>query len=252
MKKSKLLLTIAAIAVLALASSSFAVTLSIGDRDGFGFGSAAGYVDVNGDNPDHNNNGVLDPGDALPDLPPPDGAVATGRGDDFDNRSAAELASGPGGNGLYYTDVALSNSYETVFPGQNNIAHGVTFTFTFTVPTIGDFDYGEDHYVNLVYADYDVTPMTAIVEGVTVELEGNSDGGIDGFIWRAYKIVSWADMLDGVVTIQIHAPDEPYVAFDYALLDTNAIPIQPIAIPEPTTILLMGAGLLALVRKIRR
>ncbi|MEW6535301.1 MAG: PEP-CTERM sorting domain-containing protein [Candidatus Auribacterota bacterium] len=252
MRKPTLVLTLAAIAILAQASVSSAVTVYIGDKDGFGYGDGSPYVNEIGGDPDINNNGILDPGDALPDLPPPNGSVATGSGDDFDHRSAAELASGPGGNGLYYTDVALSDSNNTSFPNQDKIAHGVTFTFTFAVPTIGDFDYGEDHFVNLVYADYDVIPMTAVVEGVTVELDGNTFGGIDGFIWRAYKVIPWAQMTDGVVTIQINAPNEPYVAFDYALLDTTAIPVQPIAIPEPATMILFGSALVALLRKIKK
>ncbi|RJP57590.1 MAG: PEP-CTERM sorting domain-containing protein [Candidatus Auribacter fodinae] len=248
MKKTTLLSTLAASIILAQVSVSFAVTLYIGDKDGFGYGSAAGYVNELGGNPDANGNGILDPGDALPDRNT-NGSVASGSQDDFDYRSAELSAT----NGAYYTDVALSNSNEAAFPNQNYIAHNVLFTFNFTVPTIGDIDYGQDHFINLVYADYDVNPMTAIVEGATVVLEGTTTfGGIDGFIWRAYKVVSWSDMLDGVVTITIHAPDEPYVAFDYALLDMEPIQVPEVGIPEPATMALFGSALVALVRKIRK
>ena len=66
------------------------------------------------------------------------------------------------------------------------LADSVVFTFTFTVPTLGDPDYGRDHFVNFVYGDYDMDPMSAIVEGATVTLLGNSDGGgLDGCIRRA-------------------------------------------------------------------
>ncbi len=223
---------------------SYAVTIYVGDVDGFGYGDAASYFDNDGTAPDRNGNGVLDSGDALPDLNG-DGIVATGSSDDFDYRSASELADGPSGIGLYYTDVALSNSNESSFPGQNQIAHGVQFKFTFAVPTIGDSDYEQNHFVNLVYGDYDVDPMTAIVEGDAVTLLDNRDGDRDGYIWRAYALIAWADMLDGEVIIEIDAPNEPYVAFDYALLDTTPIS----TIPEPTTLFLLGSCLFGIILK---
>ncbi len=89
---------------------------------------------------------------------------------------------------------------------------------------------GKEHYVSFVYGDYDVVPMTAVVEGQTIKLKGGKNGEVDGYIWRAYAPVAWNDMLDGEVTIKINAPNEPYVAFDYAVLD-----IKPITTPEPDT-----------------
>ena len=87
--------------------------------------------------------------------------------------------------------------------------------------------------------------MTAIVEGDTVTLLGNSDGDRDGYIWRAYAPIAWTDMLDGEVIIEINAPREPYVTFDYALLDTTPIS----TIPEPATLFLIGSCLFGIALK---
>ena len=233
--------------VLCVSGASYAVTVMIGDKDGFGFGSASEHENVLGEACDINGNGVLDPGDALPDLNG-DGWVATGSGDDFNNREASEYG---GNTGVTYTDVALSNSNDSVFGGRDYITDEVYFTFTFTVPAFGDLDYGLDHFVNFVYGDYDVNPMYSIVEGDMVEMEGNSFGGINGFVWRVYHIVEWEDMLDGKVTIEIVAPEEPYVVFDYALLDMDPIEI-PATVPEPASVILLCMGLAGLIRKVRK
>lgn len=236
MRKSPILLSCLCLATLFFISptNTQATTIYIGDVDGFGYGDAAGYVGADDLPAERNGNGVLDSGDALPDRNA-NNCVATGCGDDFDYRSTAEASAT---NGAQWTDVALSTS----FSGRPGLANDASFTFSFMLDT-SDPSYGQDHFINLVYGDYDVVPMTAVVEGVTVNLLGNVDGGVDGFIWRAYAPVSWNDMLDGQVVIDINAPNEPYVTFDYALLDTK--PINP-TIPEPTTLILLSTGLGAL------
>jgi hypothetical protein len=244
-KKGSLFLLIVVLSV--WSANSYAVTSLIGDIDGFGYGAAAGWNGAYGGPADRNGNGILDSGDTLPDIEG-DGyvrALPAGTGDVFDNRSAAEAADPY----ARWTDVALSNGY-TSKPGPLDFAaDDASFTFIFTVPLIGDLDYGKDHFVNLVYGDYDTRPMSATVEGVTLPLLGNGDGGgLDGYIWRAYAPVSWSDMLDGQVTIDIIAPGEPYIAFDYALLDT-----RPIGVPAPGAVILgsIGVGLVGWLRRRR-
>jgi choice-of-anchor A domain-containing protein len=185
----------------------------IGDIDGFGIVPPTGLVratpaphtqpaDVDGD-------GRIEPGEFLPDWNK-DGSTAAGSNDDFDRRSPAELADT---NGAQHTDHSITPA---------GASHGLTFTFTFTVPVPGDIDYGVDHFINLVFGDYDVTPASIKVDGAEVPLVLQG-GNQDGLVQKAYAIVPWAAMTDGKVLITIIAPNEPYLAFDYALLDTDKI-----------------------------
>ena len=184
----------------------------IGDIDGFGI-SPAGLVraspyphnqpaDVDGD-------GLIEAGEFLPDWNM-NGSTAVGSNDDFDFRAADERAAS---NGAQYTDRSLT---------PRGASDGITFTFTFPVPVPGDIDYGVDHYINLVFGDYDVNPASIRVDGVVTPLTRQSNDQ-DGFVQTAYSIVPWSAMTDGQVVITIIAPEEPYLAFDYALLDTDQI-----------------------------
>jgi choice-of-anchor A domain-containing protein len=185
----------------------------IGDIDGFGISPTTGLVRATGaphnQRADTDNDGIIQPGEFLPDWNK-NGSTAVGAGDDFDFRSPAELAAT---NGAQLTDHSITPA------GASN---GVNFTFTFTVPAPGDSDYGVDHFINLVFGDYDVTPASIRVDGVVTALTVQG-GGQDGLVQRAYATVPWASMTDGQVVITIIAPNEPYLAFDYALLDTDKI-----------------------------
>jgi choice-of-anchor A domain-containing protein len=192
--------------------SANVVRLLIGDIDGFGI-APAGLVRATG-NPhdsaaDVDGDGRIEPGEFLPDWNK-DGATAVDRGDDFDRRSSAERAAT---NGTQLTDRSITPA---------GASDGATFTFNFTVPVPGDSDYGVDHFINLVFGDYDVSPASVRVDGVQVPLtvQGNNQ---DGLVQMAYATVPWPAMTDGRVVITIIAPNEPYLAFDYALLDTDQI-----------------------------
>ncbi|WP_422723899.1 choice-of-anchor A family protein [Hyalangium rubrum] len=193
-------------------NQSSVVRKLIGDIDGFGI-SPAGKVRASGaphtQPADVDGDGRIEPGEYLPDWNR-NGSTAVGSNDDFDFRSAAERAAT---NGAQLTDRSLTEA---------GAADGKSFIFDFTVPVPGDIDYGVDHYINLVFGDYDVTPASIRVDGVvrTLTLQG---GNQDGLVQMAYGIVPWSAMTDGRVVITIIAPNEPYLAFDYALLDTDQI-----------------------------
>ena len=189
------------------------VRMLIGDIDGFGITPTTGLVRATGaphNSPaDVDGDGRISAGEFLPDWNK-DGQTAVGRGDDFDRRSAAERNAT---TGAQFTDRSMTPA---------GASDGVEFKFNFTVPVPGDSDYGVAHFINLVFGDYDVSPASIQVDGTVVPLtvQGNNQ---DGKVQMAYAVVPWAAMTDGQVVITIIAPNEPYLAFDYALLDTDQI-----------------------------
>jgi hypothetical protein len=204
------LLFSAAIPLLA-SSPAGAVTQLIGDIDGFGY-APAGLVRAtpapHNQPADTDGDGIIEPGEFLPDLNQ-DGAV-TGSPDTFDHRSAAEAAAT---SGAQWTDRSLQGA---------GAADGATFTFTFTVPTLGANDFGVDHFINFVFGDFDVSPASITVDGAVVPLTLQG-GGRDGAVQMASAIVPWAMMTDGQVVVTLSAPNEPYLALDYVLLSTDQI-----------------------------
>lgn len=197
---------------------SLAVTEIIGDVDGFGFAlplappaegpnSAPDVTSDGSPDVDQNQNGLLEPGDYLPDLDN-DGSVHVTRNDEFDNRSASELAAV---NGAQWTDVALETGNG---PGR---ADGALFTFDFSVPAFGEIGYEQDHFVNIIAGDLDTGTLQAFIDGTTVPLQ--DVGTEDGLITLTNAAVAWADMLDGQIVVELNTPSEPYVAVDYVLLD---------------------------------
>jgi len=217
---------------------AFAVTLLIGDVDGFGFTSPDSYQSAQNGLADTNRNGIIEPGEYLPDLDG-DGHVHVGGHDEFDNRLDWEKV---GANGAKWTDVSLENRYNGLgrYPADN-----VEFIFDFIIPIQGQVDYGADHFINLVFGDYDVSPASLDIDGTTINLTTQS-GRQDGLVQLAYASIPWASMLDGQVIIEMNAPSEPYVAIDYAYLHTAAQPAPLTTVAEPTTLLLAGLGLLGL------
>ena len=160
--------------------------IRIGDRDGLGYGNGSGYTAANGDAANVDGKGVLGVGDFIPDLNQ-DGKLATGKGDDFDNRSAAEKSNTAiqtkgfidnGSTGSIFTDISLSTSFikksgrkanfsekgfsEKDYKFQNT--NGDQKTSKIPLPGF-DFDFSVDKnnvvkdspvYFNLLFGDYDV------------------------------------------------------------------------------------------------
>ena len=213
--------------------SAHAVTLTIGDVDGFGFVNPnASYLSAQGALPDTNGNGIIEAGEYLPNLAGVASAVNTE--DVFDNRSAAETSAT---DGAQWTDRSLQSA--TTPP------HNKSFTFNFVVPTLGDLDYGVDHFINLIFGDYDVSPTSIVVDGVTTALTAQSNAD-DGLVQLAYATVDWNKMTDGQVVIKILAPNEPYLAVDYAYLHTENVAAP---VPAPASLLIFLVGLAYATRR---
>lgn len=226
---------VATAALLAATGTAQAVSIVIGDVDGFGFTNPNSYQNAQGGLVDTNGNGIIEAGEYLPDLDG-DGHVWVTGHDEFDNRSATEAAAT---NGAQFTDISLEDYYNGF---GDSPANNVLFTFDFITPTLGDADYGVDHFINLIFGDYDVIPASLYIDGVQVALT-RQPSNQDGLVQLAYANVAWNYLLDGELIIDVYAPNEPYVAIDYAFLHTEntAAPV-----PEPATALLFGGALAGL------
>lgn len=165
--------------------------IRIGDADGFGYQSAPGFFAANGGFANRDSIGILASRDRLPDINR-DGAVATGRGDDFDLRTASEIAntSLSVGNGVTnigtvgskFTDISLSTSYDTSSsartvliggnpntglirgaggpfptPPASTLPNQPGFVFQFSVDK-NALSSSSLIFFNLVFGDYDVVP----------------------------------------------------------------------------------------------
>lgn len=257
----------------------------IGDQDGFGYGAAAGLVGADGSAANRNGTPLLDQNDLLPDLNK-DGFVATGYGDDFDNRlsegySCIGCVNGGGMAGVDYTDISLSTSYDTS-SANNNVYDANTatygtggafpsipsaslpnqpgFNFDFTVGS-GDISTSAILYFNLIFGDYDVTPAnitftradgSTFTKGLTVQAANK-----DGLIQSAFAQLSFADVFTGItggyqgtLGVDFVAPNEPYTAFDFVELATKPISSNPL--PEPGDLSLLSVGLLGIWMARRR
>lgn len=251
--------------------------IRIGDVDGLGYGFATGLNGADGASANRGGGGVLSTGDLLPDLNN-DGSLAWDTGDDFDNRDAETIACvgclsiAAGTTGELFTDISLSTGYDTSsasnqvynantssfgaggafpMPPASSKPNQPGFVFDFSVAGI-DVNPSADFYLNLIFADYDVTPAevqfkradaTTFTEAVTVQ-----PGDEDGLIQAAFVTLSFSDIFTasgpdytGFLEVNFDAPNEPYTAFDFVELSTDQIEIEPT--PVPPTLLLLGLGL---------
>ena len=253
--------------------------IRIGDEDGFGFTSTNTLVrSAPGGPADTNGNGLLQAGEFLPDLNK-NGAVASGNGDDFDNRSAAELSntlvqgsgftSSAGTSGSQWTDISLSTSFagpnfpDPTGPGFPNEA---LFQFRFSVAKT-DIAEGSSLYFNLLFGDYDVSPANVLVTknnglgaaGLTTTIALTvQPGSADGLIQPAFLNLSFGDVFsdagsqwNGFLDVKFNAPAEPYTAWDFAELSLTQIPVTS-RVPDSGTTLILMVPALALLGCFRR
>ncbi|MDJ0619749.1 MAG: PEP-CTERM sorting domain-containing protein [Calothrix sp. MO_192.B10] len=157
--------------------------------------------------------------------------------------------------------------------GDNKIPQA-TFDFDFSIGK-NDIVKQDKMYLNLLFADYDVKTEVRDENNQLILDENNNiirkdaefeftraDGttfrrtlttqknrqGEDGLIQGIFVELDFdeifqedGDKYNGKLTAKMIAPDEPYLAFDFAELSTKQISMEPEEVPEPTAII----GLLA-------
>jgi hypothetical protein len=249
------------------AASPFSL-IRIGDVDGFGV-STPGKVRTTGAPADTDGDLLLEVGEFLPDLNA-NGFVAWDQGDNFDNRSAGEVADAVnlsteytdlGSSGAKWTDIALSHSSpEPDFPdpGGAAIPNEPTFIFKFNVAG-ADISTSASLFFNVLFGDYDVVPANitldfAVAPTRTIALATQANAQ-DGLIQAAFATLLFSEVFtadgsggwNGFLQVDFNAPNEPYTAFDFTELSTT--PIQTTPVPEPGSILLVASGAAGLLRQ---
>ena len=269
------LLGMTAVMVATSAHAGPFTSIRIGDQDGFGFNPTTGLVRANASHTtpaDTNLNGLLQQTEFLPDLNK-DGSVATGAGDDFDNRSVAEKANtGPlggsgftdsGSLGFKWTDISLSTSFTGPnFPDPAGAAlpNSPAFLFKFHV-NAADVAVGSQLSFNLIFGDYDTAPANVTLSFASATQRtatlATQSGADDGLIQAVSALLNFTEVFtsdglggyDGFLNVNFNAPNEPYMAFDFVELSTTGIAR---GLPEPGSLALLALGLAGLTVARRR
>lgn len=271
--------------------------IRIGDVDGFGYGNGSGFNAANGGAANVGAGGVLGAetlpviGDYLPDLNG-DGTVQINRGDDFDNRSAAEIAgsslSGSGftnvaTSGSQFTDISLSQSYDAsqaannVFdantglygaggpfptPPSPTLPNQPGFLFDFFVAAT-DIAAGTPVFFNMLFGDYDVVPAqirftradsSTFFSAVTPQ---NSAAGQDGLIQSAFATLAFGDVFTAALGgwdgyLQVDFLAPNEPYTAFDFVELSIDPITPNVIPVPAAVWLFGTALVGLAGFSRR
>jgi hypothetical protein len=230
---------ILSLAALALLSSPARADLlvRIGDEDGFGYRNARGLKAADGGPANRSSQDpaaprVLGQGDYLPDINQ-NGHVRTGNGDDFDLRSAAEVAGtsytigagvtgAAGTTGSQFTDISLSTSYhdsqvnDSVLIGRNptdglvfgaggpfpsppstDLPNQPGFVFQFSVDKAA-LSNASPIYFNMIFGDYEVRPARIAITNANGDSQflplTVQPPGNDGLIQAAYATLNFGDL----------------------------------------------------------
>lgn len=269
-----------ALLVAALGTSAQAgLLVRIGDVDGFGYGTGAGFRAANGGNANVDGVGVLGDRDFLPDINR-NGVVATGNGDDFDFRSAAEIANTAftvgtgvtetGGTvGSKFTDIALSTSYGAsssaarVLVGTDPSVFGVGGPFpsppSTSLPNQPGFKFrfdvdksaivaGADIFFNLIFGDFDVVPaevrITRFDGSTRVVAVNRQPGGQDGLIQAATANLGFGEVFGDGGSVWTGRINVDFLAPNEPYTAFDYVELSTTAlvnpVPEPSTLAMGG------------
>ena len=207
-----------------------------------------------------------------------------GEGVSITGTSPATKINTPKTVGQLFTDISLTTTYDAASAGNLVYNHNTGlygpggafpkppstipphnqpgFVFDFTVDS-ADLPNGSSTplYFNLIFGDYDVYPadvtFTYKTAPSSTQALTKQPANKDGLIQAASPSLKFSDVFtvngagnyDGYLEVDFIAPVEPYTAFDY--VEIGVKPIKP-TIPEPTTLFLMGFGILGLAGIVAR
>jgi hypothetical protein len=211
--------------------------IGIGDIDGFGYGTAPGFFAANGGPANVDGAGVLGNMDFLPDINR-NGTTATGSNDEFDFRSADELANtavrlgagvtNTGTTGSAFTDISLARTYDArsragrVLVGGNPIdglVRGAGGPFpdgdSDALPNQPGFEFRFEAdpaaidptapvFFNLIFGDYDVLPARIVItsedgrERVVALRQQTNSRGEDGLIQEATAVLAFDEVFTDI------------------------------------------------------
>jgi hypothetical protein len=160
-----------------------------------------------------------------------------------------------------WTDVALStSSTEPDFPDPSGpaVPNEPRFVYNFHVAG-ADISSSAVLFFNVLFGDYDVQPAkitltfaSAPTRTINLSTQTNAQ---DGLIQAAFANLGFNEVFttdnaggwNGFLQVDFDAPNEPFTAFDFTELSTT-----PISVPEPMSMVLLGAGLVGVFANGRR
>ncbi len=222
MKKKLLLLAVTLLCSSWVGADS--ITSLIGDIDGFGFSSTTGLNSFSGDPADTNGNGILEPGEFLPDLNG-DGRYdpASPSKDLFNNQEAGDPS---------FTDIGL---------GINPI---LTLDFSYILPTGHTITSASFHIVmgdsSFAQRNSHIISLEGVSTGEIVASSSTGDGNILETIVN-FDSFFFAALADGNAQVTISYDNTDDVAIDYALLQLET------TVPEPSSLGLLLLAFLGVI-----
>jgi hypothetical protein len=250
--------------------------IRIGDIDGFGYGTATDFKAANGGPANVDGVGVLGNNDYLPDINE-SGTLRNLDFDEFDFRSAAELANTAVELGIdvtnvatigsKFTDISLNGQYDTrSAAGQiliggdptSGLSHGAGgafplqpssqlpnqpgFVFDFNVEK-SRIDPAKPVFFNLVFGDYDVEPARILITKSDMFVKFiplvRQPSGQNGLIQYATATLPFADVFSDAGTTYHGYLKVDFQAPDEPYTAFDYVELSPVGIPEPASIVIL-------------
>ena len=222
MKNSLKLLGLLSLCVYSAVGTAASLTVFYGDADGFGFTDTVGLTNSKGAPADTNGNGILEPGEFLPDLNPGNGVNPAGD-DIFDNRQGDPTDTDVG---VEISDV-FSTTLTYSLPSNQPITEA-----KFSI-VIGD--------ASRLNQALHIISLDGYSTGVTINPRGATT---DGLITETVVDIDpslYPELMDGEAVFSISydlASDD--IAIDFAKLSIQTVPI-------PAPAVLLGSALVGLI-----